>query len=315
MTRIRKSQRSSAFTLIELLVVITIIALLIALLLPAVQAAREAARRSQCVNNLRQIGIAAHSYHSAIGAFPSGHSSSADGGTVDYGPGWGWATMLLPNLEQPALFNSVNFSQQIPRPASQTARSTLLTSFLCPSSPVSGPVRYSGEYFDGTIQLVVADLGSSQYVASAGQKLQKSTGNFNGAFFLNSATSLASITDGSSSTLMVGERSRNLSDSVWAGVIPNIQDCTSSSWPFPSCATANASVLGFTGPISVTSPWFETPNMTNAQPDDFFSLHPGGSNFLFCDGSVRFTKQSINAKTFSSLSTVKGGEVVSSTDF
>src|SRR3954468_253200 len=110
-----RSHNRSAFTLIELLVVIAIIAVLIGLLLPAVQAAREAARRSECVNNLKQIGIAIHNYQGAIGPSPPGYSSrwkldGGDEGTAedDIGHGWGWASMILPYVEQPAVYNAIN---------------------------------------------------------------------------------------------------------------------------------------------------------------------------------------------------------------
>src|SRR5450432_3348481 len=98
------------FTLIELLVVIAIIAVLIALLLPAVQAAREAARRIQCVNNLKQIGLALHNYHDALGAFPMSYAARGKfvDGMTDTTPGWGWATMILPQMEQSPIFNAVN---------------------------------------------------------------------------------------------------------------------------------------------------------------------------------------------------------------
>ena len=106
--------RSRGFTLIELLVVISIIAVLIALLLPAVQSAREAARRAQCVNNLKQIGVALFNYESSIGVFPPGYIDSQNNSIftpdLDMGPGWGWAALSLPFLEQQPLYNSINFS-------------------------------------------------------------------------------------------------------------------------------------------------------------------------------------------------------------
>ena len=99
------------FTLIELLVVIAIIAVLIALLLPAVQAAREAARRAQCVNNLKQMGLAMHNYHDAVLAFPPGYIAASKfiDGETDTSPGWSWASMILPQLDQTPLFSSINF--------------------------------------------------------------------------------------------------------------------------------------------------------------------------------------------------------------
>src|SRR4029077_18917949 len=123
-----------AFTLIELLVVIAIISVLIALLLPAVQAAREAARRASCVNNLKQLGIALHNYHDTMGAFPPGYLSIMGPVTFDNtGPGWGWAARTLNQMEQSPLFNSINFVLGIEFPANQTARLTVVASFLCPT--------------------------------------------------------------------------------------------------------------------------------------------------------------------------------------
>ena len=133
-----------AFTLIELLVVIAIIAVLIALLLPAVQSAREAARRMQCVNNLKQIGLALFNYESANGAFPPGYIDYQNNPNytpdLDMGPGWGWAAMSLPFLEQQPLYNAINFSLGITNASNSTAVLTSLTVFLGPiwiSAPFS----------------------------------------------------------------------------------------------------------------------------------------------------------------------------------
>ncbi len=123
------------FTLVELLVVITIIGILMALLLPAVQAAREAARVMQCSNNLKQIGLALHNYHAMLGSFPPGYISTVgpNGVADDQGPGWGWAAMLLPHLDQQNLHNQIRFDKDLKDAANATARSTSLSTFLCPS--------------------------------------------------------------------------------------------------------------------------------------------------------------------------------------
>ena len=128
------------FTLIELLVVIAIIAVLISLLLPAVQSAREAARRAQCLNNFKQIGLALHTYHQSHGVFPPGYVSNfipgAGGNTsleVDTGPGWGWASQILPQMEQSNTYNAINFNISMIMADNNTAQYTRISSFLCPS--------------------------------------------------------------------------------------------------------------------------------------------------------------------------------------
>lgn len=128
------------FTLVEVLVVIAIIGLLIALLLPAVQAARESSRKTQCFNNLKQIGIALVSYHDTYGSLPPGYVSQYDKSGNDLGPGWGWAAILLPQLEQTNIFGAIQFPLAIEKqtsPAAITVRTTNVATYLCPSDTVN----------------------------------------------------------------------------------------------------------------------------------------------------------------------------------
>ncbi len=141
------------FTLIELLVVIAIIAVLIALLLPAVQAAREAARRSQCVNNLKQMGLAAHNYHSTAGCFPLGAGKNSFGGLTDYHPWTGWSaqSMMLTYLEQGPLYNSANFNWSptnggISYQLNTTVTNAVISAFLCPSDGFAGKANINSYY-------------------------------------------------------------------------------------------------------------------------------------------------------------------------
>jgi prepilin-type N-terminal cleavage/methylation domain-containing protein/prepilin-type processing-associated H-X9-DG protein len=315
MQRISGSRRCRAFTLIELLVVVALIGVLIALLLPAVQSAREAARRTQCVNNLKQIGLAMHNYHGMHDTFPPGYISSTQGGLPagpDIGPGWGWATMLLYHLEQGPLYSAVNFSLATTDPGSGTVRRPSLSVFLCPSNTgASGPLTIK----DGSGTILVSDLAPGQYVAVAGQwEPEEFPAQNTGVFYRNSRIGLRDITDGSSSTLLAGERSQNVANAAWVGMIPLGQACNNPTWPVQDCEASNVLILGHTGP-SPDENWIDVPNYKKAGADDFHSLHPGGCNFLFGDGSVRFVKETINPLVFSYLATRAGGEVVSADQF
>jgi len=206
---IRASSRRFGFTLIELLVVIAIIAVLIALLLPAVQAAREAARRAQCVNNLKQIGLGLHNYLSSQNVFPPGRINTYIAGN---GHCWGMYAQLLPQIEQQAVFNAMNFSLN-PDPdyttttaaANMTGAVTVLNSLLCPSDagPTLVPVG-NGPY---AVHNYPMNVGSGYSVVQMPPSPMTAP---NGIFFENSATGMAAITDGTSQTVAVGETVRSV---------------------------------------------------------------------------------------------------------
>jgi prepilin-type N-terminal cleavage/methylation domain-containing protein/prepilin-type processing-associated H-X9-DG protein len=287
--------RPSAFTLIELLVVISIIGVLIALLLPAVQRAREAARRIQCVNNLKQIGIALHGYHDRHGCLPSGYTF-APGFTWG---GFGWAAMILPGAEQQNLFNAANFGMPLWSDANTTIATTAVGLYLCPSDETSpghfltrAPYRYA----------------MASYVASFGPlDLDAFPNDRSGLFSRNSSTGFRDVTDGLSQTLAVGERHNG---------------------KFPR-------VVGSGGHVSVETVWMgavmegyvdahghttlfvtgHTPTSPALDDEDAASRHDGGTNFAFGDGSVRFLKDTIALTVYRSLSTIAGGEVVSSDSY
>jgi prepilin-type N-terminal cleavage/methylation domain-containing protein/prepilin-type processing-associated H-X9-DG protein len=311
-----KCRTAAGFTLIELLVVITIMAALIGLLLPAVQAAREAARRTQCANNLKQIGLALHNYHISIGTFPSAYVSAVPPGVVNYpelGPGWGWGAMILNHLEQRPLYDGINFQMRIEHAASDTVRRTILSTFLCPSSPTGGAALVTAD--EAQTVILVNDMAAGQYVGSAGQgEVEDVPGSNNGLLFRNSRITFHDVTDGLSQTLLAGERSRNLADATWVGAVASGRVCTNPTWPNRDCATSNVMVMANTGPWP-DEPLVNVPNHKASKADDYWSLHAGGCNFLLGDGSVRFIKETVNPTAFSALASRAGGEIVGSDQY
>jgi prepilin-type N-terminal cleavage/methylation domain-containing protein/prepilin-type processing-associated H-X9-DG protein len=321
--------RRRAFTLIELLVVIAIIAVLIALLLPAVQAAREAARRIQCVNNLKQLGIALHNYHTQVNSFPPGYLSLMDPLTFDNdGPGWGWAARSLSQMEQAPLYNSINFVLGIEFPDNQTSRLTVISSFLCPSDAWIMDVFtvVDATTSNTTPGAPICNVASSNYVGSVGSGDPSSLypyiidaddgppgrDNGNGIFFRNHVITIAQVTDGTSQTFLCGERSQNLSRASWTGAVTNAA--------VPLVALQGGA--GFDpegGGALVLSHTGENhgPNAPSGQAhgDQYWSMHPGGANFLFVDGGVRFIKELVGFKIFQSVATRAGGEVLSADQF
>jgi prepilin-type N-terminal cleavage/methylation domain-containing protein/prepilin-type processing-associated H-X9-DG protein len=300
-------RRRRAFTLIELLVVIAIIGILIALLLPAVQKVRAAAARTQCTNNLKQIGLALHGYHDINKALPPGYYDTAQWPNNDVGPGWGWASYILALLEQPALGNQITqninvdvASSAAPIPA---VRDQVLPIFICPAD------RYLPTFTatDGGANSWLLAQGS--YVACNGNDGvdDNTTPPHTGAFIrATKGYKFADINDGLSNTLFVGERCTTMSLSTWVGVplnaiVPSVRSPGDNSG-------GSALVLGHCGP--------HLPNdaiVTDA--DAMSSAHTGGVNFLFGDGSVRMIFNTISQATYDAMATRAGGEVIGSDAF
>lgn len=293
----------TGFTLIELLVVIAVIAVLISLLLPAVQQAREAARRTQCKNNLKQIGISLHSYVSSHKVFPPGYVAGAT--FPDTTNGWGWPAMLLPQLDQAPLYNSLNFSLPLEHSSNAAGAGTVLSVFLCASDIVPG-----GQFSVTNGSTEIMRGAPSSYAATVGDDNSEVTDLIgNGVFFRNSSVGLADITDGTSNTVCVGDRAWGQTNGMWAGA-PNggrVRAGAQNPWYQVSDAAAPTFVL-------VHNNWINILTDSDGGLDDFSSLHPGGVQLLFADGSVRFianiTEEGPRRRAFWALGTRAGSEVV-----
>ena len=317
------------FTLVELLVVIAIIGILIGMLLPAVQQVREAARRTQCANNIRQLGLAVINYDSAHMHFPPGWIGGKELPTET---GWGWTTQILPFFEQSAIYGQISINdnlvdlkfdpvvvQHIPNlfcPSSTNTSHTFETKcFRIQNPPADNsilhdrPIPTEAPYWIGRTHYVGC-IGSSvrMVVMEANDDgqgegemcpdvslLEDGDNNINGVFFQNSDTAYRDLADGSSNTVLLGERSSNTFDSQWAGVI------TGSDF-------AGWRVVGWTG---------EPPNNIGSSDAHFHgfaqfnSMHLGGiTNFAFADGSVHAVDDNVTRDLFFALGTIRGGEVI-----
>tara|TARA_R110002111_G_scaffold168038_1_gene233767 strand:- start:25546 stop:26598 length:1053 start_codon:yes stop_codon:yes gene_type:complete len=315
MKKIRIKPRCG-FTLIELLVVIAIIAILIALLLPAVQQAREAARRSQCKNNMKQIGLAMHNYHDAHNTFPPGYITKTPCNTATAWPScnqgelgiYGWGTFVLPYIDQAPLYNllnpgSVTLNQNLANATVRQGLQSPMAVFLCPSDPgpnlndyASASDNYDFNVTDGTTAYQIA---RSDYVMMANAWDSTTPpaypiqyGPPHGVGYADSSVRFRDIIDGSSNTILVGERAYVYKGSNKIGGANAIGFSGSNNTQSDSYAKKGngMAVLGLT---------YNGINAVAGAEHDvrgFSSNHVGGAHFVFCDGSVHFLSENIDYK-------------------
>ena len=273
--------RPPAFTLIELLVVIAIIAVLIALLLPAVQAAREAARRTQCVSNLKQVGIALHGYHDTSGTFPAGGWIALATLPNSTNMNVGWSAVILPWLEQRPVFDGLNLGWTYGNAVNSTNGYTVLTVYLCPSEP-----RKTFWNQDIGDLFFYADGDYGGMYGPRGLVFPSDVNNPpRGPMIFNQNVSLAQILDGSSQTILVGEDPEAI-HALWI---------------------SGHNIFDQSAPINARPPLEYGEELT--------SQHPGGVNALFGDGSVRFLKNTTNVVPLSALCTRATGEVLDASSY
>ncbi len=353
LSRSCRSDRSG-FTLIELLVVIAIIGVLIALLLPAVQAAREAARRAQCTNNLKQLALATHNYIDANNCLPMGdfYGRNVNGGLIRQN--FGQFVALLQYYEQGTLYNALNTSLQIYLAPNSTVNGIGMSVLWCPSDGSVSGAYYPGKSGDGWDDSPIP-MRYSSYAGNSGPYYYYPGGSSTfgllnqnpGVFFHvghplgtnRSPVRLAEITDGTSNTFLFGDHS-------YTRIALGKSDPYGPSWWTSGWfSDTNASTLfppnyfkSYAAALMIPSKFS---NGDSNFENTFSSLHPGGCNFAFCDGSVHFIKDSVNSWNpltiqyngnsspytsvgggilprfgiYQSLSTPKGGEIVSSDQY
>lgn len=340
-----RSRRRSAFTLIELLVVLAIIALLVGLLLPAVQKIREAAARIQCANNLKQLGLALHNYHDVNQSFPQAYKplpyndSTAPPGTGTYGASA--FTLILPYLEQASVYRQIDTAKAAlsrdNMPPNNSAYSTPLKVFLCPSAPGNPTVDYSAELWNSFNNFGIDArnppgliFGRTDYAPDAGMSADIVGININaGASIIcqppDSPVRITTITDGTSNTIMVVE---DAGRPTWYGSkgVVNMPSYTGAPGTTPQGGGAWADPLNYIatnggdpsgsgiaaggGFLGIPSaPWNCANGCTN--DSEIFAFHTGGSNVVFGDGSVRFVRNGLTMAQLQALLSRAGGEVIS----
>lgn len=302
--------RRRGFTLIELLVVIAIIAILIALLLPAVQQAREAARRTQCRNNLKQIGLALHNYHDVFLSWPinlyGGYGDTANvGGHNQTSKSWGWPVRILPYIDEAPLWNLCDPGNNTMAGSGQLA--TVIDTFLCPTDSAPAVIIENTSYTTGNTLtartnykgMMGSDWNWGAYVNNVVTIVEDAFVRNNGLLYtLNYRryTNIDDVTDGTSNTIIVGESVTNETYAISGG--------PGWSWmnAAENTATSAVPINTYGAKTSTSLPWDVRWS--------FSSNHEGGAQFALADGSVHFLSENIDLQLYRAMSTYDTGEVI-----
>ena len=295
--------RRPGFTLVELLVVMAVIAAMVTLLFPAANSLREAARRCQCVNNLVQINIAIQNYDFTHEMFPPGVvNPTGPIANTPSGYHMSWVTQILPFIEQKNAFGKINFNAGVYNPSNVTVRKHVMNSFICPSENATA----------------INNMAATNNYAACHNDVEASIDAGNkGVFFLNSHIRYDDVTDGTANTIFVGEKRRDSSELGWMsgtrGALRNVGH---------SVNPPNIAGFGVLPSEDDEEDDAERPKRVIAKDTDptllvggFSSTHPGGANFAFGDGSVRFLKSTINSKVLRLLGNRADGELLGGDQF
>ncbi len=294
-------KRRAAFTLIELIMVVSIIAVLIALLLPAVQSSREQARRGQCTNNLLQLGLALANYASAHNVLPPGVVNDK-GPILNLPKGYhvSWAVQILPFIEQNNVYRRFDFRYGVYHPSNATAGGAIIATFLCPSNTRSAGIQYAGCHHD-----VDAPIDA----------------NNRGVLYLNSRVAYDDITDGPAYTILLGETESGGPSLGWASGTRATLRNTGHRLNEPDYLFRALGNGPFQSASQASSQQQEMEHLVDdgllpiAYTGGFSSRHNHGANFLFCNGAVRYVKQSVNPSVYERLGNRNDGEIVNDDAF
>jgi len=294
-----------AFTLVELLTVIAIIAMLVGILLPAVGSSREAARRTQCKNNLRQVGLGLVSYHTANNKFPPGGTISKR--VIE--PGYSWNVFILPHIEQQSIYDQID-----PKlggsvsPNIRKFKSVEIPAFLCASMPsvvaIEGGPPISPSHYAG-----ISGAGRDNQLIDLEDNV---CGDYfvDGLLYPRSETSTAHVKDGQSNTLMVGERAyttHSWADGAFWFQSPKRDVCMRSTKNVRLPLNGSFDDFGYPKGHSGIPPGAERMLLNDI---NFGSLHPGGAQFVYVDGHVTFLTDDMDLECLKHLATIRGGEVI-----